>query len=169
MGRVDQAWPRLSFATPWSSAREERDRVRLALERFLDWHQANPRQLIAAERKFTADVQLSSGEAIRIRGTIDRLEIDAQGALVVVDLKTGRRSISAKSVEADPQLALYQLAITDGDAVAEGAITGGAEIVQLASTTVDWLTCRSAALGEGFNIRSGVQRGLGASSADDPR
>ena len=130
MGRVDQVWPRLSFATPWSSARE-RDRVRLALERFLDWHQANPRQLIAAERKFTADVQLSSGEAIRIRGTIDRLEIDAQGALVVVDLKTGRRSISAKSVEADPQLALYQLAITDGDAVAEGAITGGAEIVQL--------------------------------------
>ncbi|MEZ5160142.1 MAG: PD-(D/E)XK nuclease family protein [Marmoricola sp.] len=39
--------------------------------------------------------------------------------------------MSAKSVEADPQLALYQLAITDGDAVAEGAITGGAEIVQL--------------------------------------
>ncbi|MEI2670435.1 MAG: ATP-dependent DNA helicase [Marmoricola sp.] len=130
MSRVDQVWPRLSFATPWSSARE-RDRVRLALERFLAWHQANPRQLIAAERQFTADVQLSSGDAIRIRGTIDRLEIDAQGALVVVDLKTGRRSISAKSVESDPQLALYQLAITDGDAVAEGAITGGAQIVQL--------------------------------------
>nr|WP_278256464.1 hypothetical protein [Nocardioides convexus] len=43
MTYVDEVWDRLDFRTPWSKQREH-DRVRAALERFVDWHEANPRE-----------------------------------------------------------------------------------------------------------------------------
>lgn len=131
MIQVDQVWDRFTFATPWSSARA-RDRVRLALERFLVWHQANARTFLAAEQRFDTELSLADGVRLRINGSIDRLELDAAGQLVVVDFKTGKNPISAPKVATDPQLALYQLALTRGAALPQyGVRTSGAEIVQL--------------------------------------
>ena len=78
MAEVDRVWERLSFRTPWSRAREH-DRVQAALARFLAWHASNPREVVALEAGFSAEVELDSGERVRLDGYADRLEIDSGG------------------------------------------------------------------------------------------
>ena len=135
MEHVDAVWDRLDFRTPWSKVREH-ERVRDAIGRFLQWHLANPRRLLATEERFTTVVELESGEHVRISGYADRIELDSDGNVVVVDLKSGRTKPSNKAVEGHLQLGLYQYAVDHG-AVAElapGAHAGGAELVQLGLT-----------------------------------
>jgi superfamily I DNA/RNA helicase/RecB family exonuclease len=139
MTHVDDVWDRLEFRTPWSKAREH-ERVRAALARFLQWHHANTRTLLATEQEFTAVVTLGAeGEEpveVRLTGYADRVELAADGSVVVVDLKTGRSKPSDKSVVQHVQLGLYQYAVDRGavdDLLPEGveARAGGAELVQL--------------------------------------
>lgn len=132
MAHVDAVWDRLDFRTPWSKTREH-ERVRAALARFLQWHLANPRRLVGTEAQFETVVSLDDGESVRLTGYADRLELDADGDVVVVDLKTGRTKPSNKSVEGHVQLGLYQLAVDHGAVgeVAPEARAGGAELVQL--------------------------------------
>ncbi|GCD91561.1 ATP-dependent DNA helicase [Nocardioides sp. LS1] len=140
MSHVDQVWERLDFRTPWSKAREH-DRVRAALARFLAWHHDNRRTLLATEAQFSTVVGLADpstgsggpGEQVRLTGYADRLELDSDGKVVVVDLKTGRRPPTNKSVEGHVQLGLYQYAVDHGavDETVPGAEAGGAELVQL--------------------------------------
>ena len=133
MAHVDQVWDRLEFRTPWSRRREH-ERVRAALGRFLQWHHANPRRLLDTESRFTAVVDLADGEQVCLTGYADRLELDADGRIVVVDLKSGRRAPSQKSVEGHVQLGLYQYAVDSGavdSLTGSRAVAGGAELVQL--------------------------------------
>ncbi|HET8880011.1 MAG TPA: ATP-dependent DNA helicase, partial [Arthrobacter sp.] len=46
-----------------------------------------------------------------LRGQVDRLEIDAEGRLVIVDLKTGKRQPGKSELERHPQLGAYQAAV----------------------------------------------------------
>ncbi|WP_395656034.1 ATP-dependent helicase [Nocardioides sp.] len=135
MGHVDAVWDRLDFRTPWSRAREH-DRVRAAVGRFLRWHLDNPRRLLDTESAFETVVELPDGEQVRLTGYADRLELDADGRVVVVDLKSGRTKPSNKSVEGHVQLGLYQYAVDHGAVadLAPGAPAGGAELVQLGLT-----------------------------------
>jgi len=135
MEHVDAVWDRLDFRTPWSKAIEH-NRVRAALERFLAWHRGNPRTVLATEQGFSTEVELDdvstgsgTGERVVLRGYADRLELDADGKVVIVDLKTGRRAPSGPEVQRNRQLALYQYAVDRG--AVEGHVTGGAELVQL--------------------------------------
>ncbi|GAA4735663.1 ATP-dependent DNA helicase [Nocardioides endophyticus] len=132
MEHVDAVWDRLDFRTPWSKTREH-DRVRAALGRFLQWHVANPRQLLETEARFSTVVELDNGEQVQLTGYADRIELDADGNVVVVDLKTGRTKPSNKAVEAHVQLGLYQYAVDHGaiEELAPDAHAGGAELVQL--------------------------------------
>ena len=132
MAEVDAVWERLSFRTPWSRGREH-DRVRAALERFVTWHRANPRSLVGTEQQFRTVVEVGGREVV-LQGYADRLELDADGRVVVVDLKTSRSAPSNRSVLEHAQLGLYQLAVDHGavDGLVEGeARSGGAELVQL--------------------------------------
>ncbi len=134
MARLDSVWDALAFDAPWKS-RQERENARAALERFLRWHvMERGRQAVAGEHAF--DVTLEAGDAqVRIRGSMDRVETDAEGQAYVVDFKTGRAKPAAKEVERHPQLAVYQLAVREGavDPLFGGARPhpGGAELVQL--------------------------------------
>ncbi|HEY0902963.1 MAG TPA: ATP-dependent DNA helicase [Marmoricola sp.] len=140
MEQVEKVWDRLAFRTPWSSAREHA-RVRAALHRFLHWHYANPRTVIGVEQRFETVVDLPDGEQVRLVGYADRVELDADGRVVVVDLKTGRSAPSGAAVQRDVQLALYQYAVDRGaldellqaqvGAAVGPAVSGGAELVQL--------------------------------------
>lgn len=135
LARIDEVWSRLHFRTPWSQAREYQ-RVTNALTRFLAWHRANRRQVVGVEQRFSVVVDLPSGEQVRLRGAADRLELDGDGRIVVVDLKTGKNPPSNKSVLTDTQLALYQAAVEQGafDRLAPEHApvrAGGAELVQL--------------------------------------
>lgn len=72
---------------------------------------------------------------MRIRGSMDRVERDADGRAYVVDFKTGKQSPTKDEVARHPQLAVYQLAVREGavDDVFDGRRpeSGGAELVQL--------------------------------------
>ncbi|MBV9832541.1 MAG: PD-(D/E)XK nuclease family protein, partial [Marmoricola sp.] len=121
----------------------EEGRVRAALARFLEWHYADPRELLGKEVRFSTVVELAGGERVELQGYADRVELDADGHVVVVDLKTSRRHPSHRSVQTHPQLALYQLAVDSGALDAElgarvaalgGEVplrSGGGELVQL--------------------------------------
>lgn len=135
MERLDSVWDSLAFDAPWKS-RQEKDNARAALERFLRWHNTDRggRAAVATEHDF--DVTLDAGEyAVRVRGSMDRVEADAQGRAYVVDFKTGKAAPTAKEVDRHPQLAVYQLAVREGavDEVFDGLrpVPGGAELVQL--------------------------------------
>ncbi|WP_107087658.1 ATP-dependent helicase [Streptomyces rimosus] len=137
MERLDSVWDALAFDAPWKS-RQEKDNARAALERFLRWHVMERatlgRETVATEHGF--DVTLEAGEyAVRIRGSMDRVERDAEGRAYVVDFKTGKQKPTGPEVARHPQLAVYQLAVREGavDAVFEGRRPepGGAELVHL--------------------------------------
>ncbi|MFZ4277984.1 ATP-dependent helicase [Streptomyces arboris] len=135
MERLDSVWNGLAFDAPWKSE-QEKDQARAALERFLKWHvlDRGGRTPTASEHDF--DVTLEAGAyAVRIRGSMDRVEEDAEGRAYVVDFKTGKSAPTKDEVAAHPQLAVYQLAVREGavDEVFDGRRPepGGAELVQL--------------------------------------
>jgi RecB family exonuclease len=85
-----------------------------------------------------------------LRGQVDRLEIDAEGRLVIVDLKTGKRQPGKADVARHPQLGAYQAAVLGGafreaaaggrdagrpDAPLASAAPGGAVLAQLGTKT----------------------------------
>lgn len=82
----------------------------------------------AAERDGTA-------RAAVLRGQVDRLEIDAAGRLVIVDLKTGKRQPSKADLPRHPQLGAYQAAVLAAGFSESGdpslPLPGGAVLAQL--------------------------------------
>ncbi|HEX4472574.1 MAG TPA: ATP-dependent DNA helicase [Nocardioides sp.] len=143
MQRVDDVWGRLHFRTPWSAAREH-DRIEEALTRFLAWQAADPRRLIGTEARFETVVGLDSGEQVTLFGYADRLELDADGRVVVVDLKTSKTAPSGPAVQRHVQLGVYQYAVDHGavagldpDVDADPLASGGAELVQLGLPDVE--------------------------------
>ncbi|MFD4341259.1 ATP-dependent helicase [Streptomyces anulatus] len=135
MERLDSVWNGLAFDAPWKSE-QEKDHARAALERFLHWHVLDRGGRTPAASEHDFDVTLEAGEyAVRIRGSMDRVEQDADGRAYVVDFKTGKGAPTKDEVAAHPQLAVYQLAVREGavDEVFDGERPepGGAELVQL--------------------------------------
>jgi superfamily I DNA/RNA helicase/RecB family exonuclease len=113
----------LDLGPGWADQRQ-RETAQQMLEKFLVWHAANGRELLGAEQDFDVVV----GRA-RIKGQVDRLERDAQGRLVVVDLKTGKTP--AKNTEEHGQLAAYQVAVVAGAFGEHGTVPGGAALLQV--------------------------------------
>ena len=97
--------------------------------------------MLATEAPFQAEVELPDGQRVVLHGYADRLELDHEGRVVVVDLKTGKDPVSGADLAVHPQLGLYQLAVEHGalDAARRArragpppAESGGAELWQLA-------------------------------------
>jgi len=135
MSYVDRVWGQLVFRTPWSRAKE-RIEIEAALARLLQWHhRSDARTVLATEHHVIAEVTLADGDHVVLNGYVDRLEIDADGSVWVVDLKTGKYPPTDKDLPSNPQLGLYQLAVNRGaadDLVEDApARSGGAELIQL--------------------------------------
>lgn len=74
-----------------------------------------------------------------LRGQVDRLEIDSEGRLVIVDIKTGKRQPSKAELSRHPQLGAYQAAVlaggfTETGTPAGGVQPGGAVLAQLGTS-----------------------------------
>ena len=140
MDQVDAVWAQVPFRTPWSGQRE-RVEVAKAMLRFLAWHQRpEARHVLGTERQLSAIVALPNGERVLLHGYADRLELDAAGRVVVIDLKTGKQTPTGDDVLVHPQLGLYQLAVEHGavddlEGVTAPAEAGGAELWQLRHET----------------------------------
>lgn len=134
MSHIDHVWDRLAFRTPWSRSRE-RVALHAALSRFLAWHRRpGAATRVETEVSFRAEVSLPDGQRVLLNGRADRLEVDDDGDVVVIDLKTGKYLPTDKSLPDNPQLGLYQYAV---DAGAVDGLLGaptrasGAALVQL--------------------------------------
>ena len=129
---LDQQWHALDFGAHWHAV-NERQRAKQILAVLLGWLTASRRELdlVAIEQAFTATI----GDA-QLIGRVDRLERDAEGRLVVIDLKTGKSRVRADDLPTHPQLGAYQLAV-DAGGFGEGERAGGARLVQLAAATRD--------------------------------
>ncbi|HEU4426692.1 MAG TPA: PD-(D/E)XK nuclease family protein, partial [Pilimelia sp.] len=102
------------------------------IDKLLRWIAANPRRLLAIEREFAVRLETEGGLPVELSGRVDRLEVDAEGRLVVVDLKTGKStSVTSDDLAMHPQLAAYQAAIEAGAFAEFGEEPGGAALVQL--------------------------------------
>jgi superfamily I DNA/RNA helicase/RecB family exonuclease len=129
LGLLDSVWNQLAFDAPWRSDLE-RVHAAQALTRFLSWHESDRgREVLGTEQRFDVTVQVA-GRDVRLRGSMDRVEVDADGRVHVVDLKTGKWAPTAGEIAVHPQLGVYQLAVREG-AVPDRAEPGGAELVQL--------------------------------------
>ena len=138
--RIDEIWHHLDFGSAWYSAKQRALAERM-VRRFLDWHAANPRELIAVEQALKVRI----GQ-VEITGRVDRLEADEAGRAVVVDLKTGGSAPREDELGRHPQLGVYQLAVLLGAFERFGlAEPGGAELVQVGKAA-------------GVTLRAKVQR-----------
>jgi superfamily I DNA/RNA helicase/RecB family exonuclease len=121
---LERRWPQLGIKDTWEGQadfRRAESMVRKLAAYVLTMRQ-DGRTLAATEVDFSADldVRIHAAERIaRLRGQIDRLELDPDGRFVVVDLKTGKSAPSKAEIAHHPQLAAYQTAI------ASGALLGG--------------------------------------------
>ncbi len=124
--RIDDIWHHLDFGSVWYSAKQ-REQAERMVRKFLDWHAANPRELVAVEQA----LQVQIGQ-VQITGRVDRLERDEQSRAVVVDLKTGSSAPREEDLGRHPQLGVYQLAVLLGAFERFGLTDpGGAELVQV--------------------------------------
>jgi superfamily I DNA/RNA helicase/RecB family exonuclease len=141
MSYVDRVWAQMTFRTPWSRSKE-RQEVQAALARFVAWHQRpGARTVLATEHPLRAEVTLPDGQQVRLKGYADRLELDENGQVVVIDLKTVKSPPTKKEVAEHAQLGLYQYAVDHGavdELLAQRALhgedpgrAGGAELVHL--------------------------------------
>jgi superfamily I DNA/RNA helicase/RecB family exonuclease len=145
--RIDEIWHHLDFGSAWYSAKQ-RSLAERMVRKFLDWHAANPRDLVAVEQALKVRI----GQ-VEITGRVDRLESDDRGRAVVVDLKTGGTAPREDELDRHPQLGVYQLAVLLGAFEHFGlSEPGGAELVQVGKA--------------GLTARAKVQRQ--DALADDP-
>ncbi|MCU1528964.1 MAG: hypothetical protein JWP75_2727 [Frondihabitans sp.] len=132
--RVEERWGELEFESVWQSEAEKR-RARVmtdSLSAYLRDFVASRGELLGAESSF----QLAIGQAV-LRGTVDRVEKQADGGVVIVDLKTGKNLPSIAEGATNPQLASYQVALAAGELDAAGAdsVRGGAKLLFVSKGT----------------------------------
>ena len=127
---LEAGWAEIDFGAQWH-ADQERVRAQRMLAELARWLSGSRDRLrlVAKEAGFSVQV----GEAL-LSGKVDRLERDSDGRLVVIDFKTGKSRYPEKDLAGHPQLAAYQVAVTEGG-FTDGtpAESGGASLVQLSA------------------------------------
>ena len=136
IAELDTVWAALPFDSPWYAA-NELDRHRAMLAAFVAWRAASRHELTEVGTEVTLDGVLAApGDGlpgVRVRGRIDRLERDAQGRLVIVDIKTAKSPVTKDDAQQHAQLGLYQLAVTAG--LLDGDQPGGGRLVYVGKPT----------------------------------
>ncbi len=156
---VESRWSELLFEAPWLADRQKAIARRFtdALSEYLGEFEHDGKQLVGSEIRF----QLEVDRAI-VSGSIDRVEKDADGAVVIVDLKTGSPITSQATIDEHPQLAAYQLAyderVLDERLEAFGEHHGGGAKLLFVKEGV-----------RGKKFREGVQRQLDAEQLEQFR
>ena len=134
VAQLERVWADLPFDSPWFAA-NELDRHRAMLSAFVAWRTATRDELteVGTEIDLTGEV----ADGVAVRGRIDRLERDAQGRLVVVDVKTGKTPVTKDDAQNHAQLGLYQLAVSAGlvDGTGHDTAPGGGRLVYLGKPT----------------------------------
>ncbi|MGB3686809.1 MAG: PD-(D/E)XK nuclease family protein [Ornithinimicrobium sp.] len=129
--RLQQRWPELAQRDSWISTRAQARGAEM-LARYVAYRSAMEqagRAVVAVE----AVAQVQVGRA-RLSGRLDRVERDADGSYVVIDLKTGTSKPPAAEIARHPQLGAYQVAVSEGglvDITGQDASSSGAGLAHL--------------------------------------
>ncbi|WP_068012837.1 ATP-dependent helicase [Nocardia mexicana] len=121
----------------WHS-RQELRRTETMLDTFLSWLRNTRDELTQMGVEVPVDCVLPARTpdeyTVRIRGRVDRVERDAFGRFVIVDVKTGKTPVSKKAAQDHAQLATYQVAAAAGalDDGSPDTEPGGARLVYVA-------------------------------------
>lgn len=126
LAELDRAWDQLPFESRWYAV-NELARHRAMLQTFLEWRAQTRQELTEVGVEVDVDGVV---DGVRLRGRVDRLERDAAGRLVIVDIKTGKTPVSKDDAQRHAQLAAYQLAVAEG-LLPHGDEPGGARLVYL--------------------------------------
>ena len=141
---LESVWEGLPFDARWHAA-NELDRHRSMLSAFVDWRAQTRGELTEVGTEIDVEGVVAPAEGdqpgVRVRGRIDRLERDAEGRLVVVDVKTGKSPVSKDDAQRHAQLAMYQLAVAEG-VMPQGDEAGGGRLVYLGKIGVAGATER---------------------------
>ena len=110
-GYVDSKWHTLNFEADWIEQSEKRRARKMVanLVTYLTNSDASGHRVLAVEKEF----EFRFGKA-QIKGKVDRIEATPDGNLLIVDLKTGKRTYTAEEAREHAQLGLYQLAYQNG-------------------------------------------------------
>ena len=123
----------IELAARWMAGPEQA-RAEGMVDKLLRWLAGNPRRLLAIEHEFAVRLD-DPVRPVELTGRVDRLEVDAAGRLVVIDLKTGKSTtVTAAEIGEHPQLGAYQAAVEAGAFAEYGEESGGAALVQLGTT-----------------------------------
>lgn len=116
VAELRRRWPALGMPAGWTGA-QELERAEEMLRKFAQYARdmggKHGRRLVGVEGSFEVLVRDAARDAL-LTGRVDRLEVDAHGRHVVVDLKTGRSKPSKEDLPEHPQLAAYQVALQAG-------------------------------------------------------
>jgi RecB family exonuclease len=144
LAELERAWRHLPFDADWHSA-NELARHRAMIEAFVQWRAQTRGELTEVGVEVGVDGTLTTprddGGEIRLRGRVDRLERDAAGRLVIVDIKTGKSPVSKDDAQQHAQLAMYQLAVAEG-MIEAGDEPGGARLVYVGKPGAGGATVR---------------------------
>lgn len=126
---LEERWPELGLPNSWAGQAQHAQARRMVarLAAYLGGLAADGWQTSATEVDLRAEV----GRAI-VTGRVDRLEQrSSDGAVRVVDLKTGSSKPSAAELGRHAQLGVYQVAVGAGGFAEAGRACAGAALVQL--------------------------------------
>lgn len=127
VAELARRWPSLGMKDNWEGKLDfqRAEQMVRKLARYVLIMRSEGRSLLAVEHDFQVDLPdvelppagehtgVTSRRAV-LRGQVDRLEIDAEGRLVIVDLKTGKSQPGKAEMERHPQLGAYQAAVLEG-------------------------------------------------------
>jgi len=140
-------WPALGMKDNWEGRLDfqRAEGMVRKLAQYVLVMRSEGRSLLGVEQDFDValpDVAVDDGtaRAAVLRGQVDRLEIDSEGRLVIVDLKTGKRQPGKAELSTHPQLGAYQAAVLAGGfsespGGSTAAVPGGAVLAQLGTGT----------------------------------
>jgi RecB family exonuclease len=127
LAELDRRWPELGLKPGWPSTAERR-RAEKMISR-LAQYVAGAGEAVLREARFSVELDRAV-----LTGVVDRVEDVGDGAVQIVDLKTGKRAPSTSETDTNPQLGAYQLAVTEGafGELLPGTRTAGAQLVFVA-------------------------------------
>jgi superfamily I DNA/RNA helicase/RecB family exonuclease len=138
LNELEKLWSKLPFDSQWYSE-NELARHRAMLSTFAQWRVQTRNEFTEVGTEIEVDGSVSPG--VRVRGRLDRLERDGAGRLVVVDIKTGKTPGSKDDAQCHAQLAMYQLAVSEG-LLPQGDTPGGGRLVYLGKVAAGGATER---------------------------
>ncbi|MBC7560358.1 MAG: ATP-dependent helicase [Dermatophilaceae bacterium] len=148
---VDLRWGRLGLPGGWLSRRQQSEAHTMVarLARYFEESKTGGWERIGAE----LDMEVVFGRAV-LKGRVDRLERHSNGALRVVDLKTGSAKPTSAELVRNAQLGAYQSAVEHGAFADHGIVSAGAALLQV---------------GKAAGVRTTLQQQGPLSTDDDPK